>query len=154
MSPRFVVHEHEATRLHYDFRLEMHGVLRSWAIPKGPSMDDSHKRLAVLVDDHPLEYIDFEGIIPEGRYGAGPVVVWDNGTYDLLEEKTDKISFILKGKKLKGNFTLVRMKGKEKEWLLIKQKDKYSQTGWKLMTSLTAEKRAELNERIPPCETS
>ena len=154
MSPRFVVHEHEATHLHYDFRIEMHGVLRSWAIPKGPSMDDSQKRLAVLVDDHPLEYIDFEGIIPEGRYGAGPVVVWDNGTYDLLEEKTDKISFILKGKKLKGNFTLVRMKGKEKEWLLIKQKDKYSQTGWKLMTSLTAEKRAELNERIPPCETS
>src|SRR3990170_4711233 len=140
MSPRFVVHEHEATHLHYDFRLEMHGVLRSWAIPKGPSMDDSQKRLAVLVDDHPLEYIDFEGIIPEGRYGAGPVVVWDNGTYDLLEERTDKISFILKGKK--------------KEWLLIKQKDKYSQTGWKLMTSLTPEKRAELNERIPPCETS
>ncbi len=154
MSPRFVVHEHEATRLHYDFRLEMHGVLRSWAIPKGPSMDDSQKRLAVLVNDHPLNYIDFEGIIPEGRYGAGPVVVWDKGTYDLLEEKTDKISFILKGKKLKGNFILVRMKGKEKEWLLIKQKDKYSQAGWKLMTSLTAEKRAGLNKRIPPCETS
>ncbi|MGH7800400.1 MAG: DNA polymerase ligase N-terminal domain-containing protein [Thermodesulfobacteriota bacterium] len=154
MSPRFVVHEHEATRLHYDFRLEMHGVLRSWAIPKGPSMDGSQKRLAVLVDDHPLEYIDFEGIIPEGSYGAGAVVVWDNGTYDLLEEKTAKISFILKGKKLKGNFILVRMKGKEKEWLLIKQKDKYSQTDWKLMTSLTEEKRAELTERIPPCETS
>jgi len=154
MNPRFVVHEHEATHLHYDFRLEMHGVLRSWAIPKGPSMDDSQKRLALLVDDHPLEYIDFEGIIPEGSYGAGAVVVWDNGTYDLLEEKTDKISFILKGKKLKGNFTLVRMKGKEKEWLLIKQKDKHSQAGWKLMTSLTPEKRAELNIRIPPCETS
>src|SRR3989337_2522486 len=154
MSPRFVVHEHEATRLHYDFRLEMHGLLRSWAIPKGPSMDDSQKRLAVLVDDHPLEYIDFEGIIPEGRYGAGPVVVWDNGTYDLLEEKTDKISFILKGKKLKGNFILVRMKGKEKEWLLIKQKDKYSQAGWKLETSLTPEKRSKLKEQITPCETS
>ncbi len=154
MSPRFVVHEHEATRLHYDFRIEMHGVLRSWAIPKGPSMDDSQKRLAVLVDDHPLEYIDFEGIIPEGSYGAGAVVVWDNGTYDLLEEKTDKISFILKGKKLKGNFILVRMKGKEKEWLLIKQKDKYSQTDCRLETSLTPEKRSKLKEQIPPCETS
>ena len=154
MSPRFVVHEHEATHHHYDFRLEMHGVLRSWAIPKGPSMDASQKRLAVLVDDHPLEYIDFEGIIPEGSYGAGAVVVWDNGTYDLLEEKEDKISFILKGKKLKGNFILVRMKGKEKEWLLIKQNDKYSQTGWKLESSLTPEKRAKIKERIPPCETS
>lgn len=154
MSFRFVVHEHEATRLHYDFRLEMHGVLRSWAIPKGPSMDDSQKRLAVLVDDHPLEYIDFEGIIPEGSYGAGAVVVWDSGTYDLIEEKKDKITFNLKGKNLKGNFILVRMKGKEKEWLLIKQKDKHSQAGWKLMTSLTPEKRAGLNKRIPPCETS
>jgi bifunctional non-homologous end joining protein LigD len=117
-------------------------------------MDPSQKRLAVLVNDHPLNYIDFEGIIPEGRYGAGPVVVWDNGTYDLLEEKTDKIMFILKGKKLKGNFSLVRMKGKEKEWLLIKQKDKYSQTGWKLITSLTPDKRAELKKLIPPCEAS
>lgn len=154
MSPRFVVHEHEASRLHYDFRLEMDGVLRSWAIPKGPSMDASEKRLAILVEDHPLEYIDFEGIIPAGMYGAGAVVVWDNGTYDILEKKNDKISFFLKGKKLKGNFSLVHLKGKEKEWLLIKQKDEYAQSGWKLKTSLTPEKRAGLKERIPPCGTS
>ncbi len=154
MSLRFVVHEHDASRLHYDFRLEMGGVLRSWAIPKGPSMDASEKRLAILVEDHPLEYIDFEGIIPEGMYGAGAVVVWDNGNYDIIEEKRDKISFFLKGKRLKGNFSLVRLKGKEKEWLLIKQKDEYAQSGWKLKTSLTPEKRAGLKERIPPCETS
>jgi bifunctional non-homologous end joining protein LigD len=150
----FVVHEHEASRLHYDFRLEMGGVLRSWAIPKGPSMDASEKRLAILVEDHPREYIDFEGIIPEGMYGAGAVAVWDNGSYDIIEEKKDKISFFLKGKRLKGNFSLVRLKGKEKEWLLIKQKDEYAQSGWKLKTSLTPEKRAGLKERIPPCGTS
>ncbi len=154
MSPRFVVHEHHATHLHYDFRLEMDGVLRSWAVPKGPSMDASQKRLAVLVNDHPLNYVGFEGIIPEGRYGAGPVVVWDSGTYDLLERKNDKIGFFLKGKKLTGNFVLVRMKGKEKEWLLIKQKDEYAKANWKLETSLTLEKRAKIKERIPPCETS
>ncbi len=154
MSLRFVVHEHDASRLHYDFRLEMGGVLRSWAIPKGPSMDASEKRLAILVEDHPLEYIDFEGIIPEGMYGAGAVAVWDNGSYDIIEEKRDKISFFLRGKRLEGNFSLVRLKGKEKEWLLIKQKDEYAQSGWKLKTSLTPEKRAGLKERIPPCGTS
>jgi bifunctional non-homologous end joining protein LigD len=132
----------------------MDEVLRSWAIPKGPSMDASQKRLAILVEDHPLEYIDFEGIIPEGMYGAGAVVVWDNGNYDLVEEKKDKISFLLKGKKLIGNFSLVRLNGKEKEWLLIKQKDEYAQSGWKLKTNLTPEKRARLRERIPPCGTS
>lgn len=154
MSIRFVVHEHDATRLHYDFRLEMDGVLRSWAIPKGPSIDPTQKRLAVLVNDHPVSYIDFEGIIPKGSYGAGPVVVWDHGTYDLLERKKDKIVFFLKGKKLKGTFTLVRFKGKEKEWLLIKQKDEFASSGWKLKTSLTPEKLAELEERFPNCETS
>jgi bifunctional non-homologous end joining protein LigD len=130
----------------------MDRVLRSWAVPKGPSMDASQKRLAVLVEDHPLEYIDFEGIIPERMYGAGAVVVWDRGTYELLEKKKDKLSFFLDGKKLKGNFTLVRLKGKE--WLLIKQKDEYAQSGWRLKTALTPEKRAELRERIPPCATS
>jgi bifunctional non-homologous end joining protein LigD len=156
MSPHFVVHEHDASRLHYDFRLEMDGVFRSWAIPKGPSMNPAEKRLAVQVEDHPLEYGDFEGIIPQGQYGAGSVVIWDSGTYILNEETADKISFFLKGKKLKGNFTLVHLKGRGKgnERLLIKQKDEFAEPNWKLRTSLTSEKRALLKERIPPCETS
>jgi bifunctional non-homologous end joining protein LigD len=156
ISPRFVVHEHDASHLHYDFRLEMKGVLRSWAIPRGPSMNPAEKRLAVQVEDHPLEYGDFEGIIPEGRYGAGAVVIWDDGMYDLLEQTGDKISFFLKGKKLYGNFTLVLLKGRGKgnEWLLIKQKDEYAEPDWRLKTSLTPEKRRKLKERIPPCEIS
>ncbi len=120
---RFVVHEHHASHLHYDLRLEIGGVLRSWAVPKGPSMDPSQKRLAVQVEDHPLEYAEFEGVIPEGQYGAGRVIIWDHGTYELLECEQDKVTFSLKGRKLKGGFTLRRMKGKEKEWLLIKRKE-------------------------------
>jgi len=156
MPSRFVVHEHDATHLHYDFRLEMDGVLRSWAIPKGPSMNPAEKRLAVQVEDHPLEYGDFEGVIPEGSYGAGTVVIWDSGSYDLVEKKPDKISFILKGKNLRGHFTLVLLKGRGKgnEWLLIKQKDQYADPGWKLKTGLTPAKRVKLKERIPPRETS
>jgi len=138
MSLRFVVHEHDASHLHYDFRLEMEGVLRSWAIPKGPSMNPSEKRLAVLVEDHPLEYLDFEGVIPEGEYGAGTVAIWDHGTYILLEKKEGKIVFFLEGEKLRGNFSLIRLGGgrKRNEWLLIKHKDEYAQLGWKLKTSL------------------
>jgi bifunctional non-homologous end joining protein LigD len=134
----------------------MEDVLRSWAIPKGPSMNPSEKRLAVLVEDHPLEYIDFEGIIPKGQYGAGKVVIWDRGTYEIGEKKADKISFLLDGERLKGGFTLTRLKGKGKgnEWLLIKKKDEYAVLGWKLEISLTPEKEASLRERIPPCETS
>jgi len=156
MIPRFVVHEHHATRLHFDFRLEMEGVLRSWAIPKGPSMNPSEKRLAVLVEDHPLEYIDFEGMIPKGQYGAGAVVIWDSGTYDLIEQREEKISFALKGGKLKGGFNLIRLKakGKGNEWLLIKKKDEYALPDWKLEKSLTSEKISQLKERIPPCKTS
>lgn len=156
MSPRFVVHEHHASRLHFDFRLEMDEVLRSWAVPKGPSMTPSEKRLAVMVEDHPLEYIDFEGIIPKGQYGAGAVVVWDSGTYELLERKEDKITFVLDGEKLKGGFALTRLKsrGKGNEWLLIKRKDESASENWKLEISLTPERRTQLQERIPPCDTS
>ena len=153
MANRFVVHEHDASRLHYDFRLEMEGVLRSWAIPKGPSMDPSEKRLAILVEDHPLEYFDFEGIIPEGTYGAGPVVVWDSGTFELIEKNENVINFFLKGKKLIGGYSLVRFrgKGKENQWLLIKGKDQYAESGWKLQTSLTKNKLSKLEVRKPPC---
>ncbi len=129
MKYRFVVQEHHASHLHYDFRLEMKGVLRSWAIPKGPSMNPADKRLAVAVDDHPLDYIDFEGIVPEGKYGAGIVKIWDRGTVEVLEQGKDKIIFSLEGKKLQGNFVLVRLKKGQRgnEWLLMKQKDGYAQ---------------------------
>jgi len=119
----FVVQKHAATRLHYDFRLEMEGVLKSWAVPKGPSINPKEKRLAVQVEDHPLDYKDFEGIIPEG-YGAGAVIVWDRGTYTLDEKKKKSFHITLKGKKLKGGFALVNFK--EKQWLLIKLNDRYA----------------------------
>jgi bifunctional non-homologous end joining protein LigD len=126
----FVVHQHAATRLHYDLRLEMDGVLRSWAVPKGPSMNTADKRLAVFVEDHPLEYGDFEGVIPEGNYGAGQVIVWDRGEWIPLNDyreglRTGKLLFELKGYKLKGKWTLVKLKKTEKEWLLIKERDAY-----------------------------
>ena len=129
----FVVQEHAASHLHYDFRLEMDGVLKSWAIPKGPSMNPEEKRLAILVEDHPYAYKDFEGIIPEGNYGAGTVIVWDNGSYTLDDEDTKEsmkkghLGFVLNGKKLKGEFALVRLNIKQKNaWLLIKKNDKYA----------------------------
>lgn len=136
----FVVQKHAASHLHYDFRLEMNGVLKSWAIPKGPSMNPEEKRLAIMVEDHPYSYKDFEGNIPEGNYGAGTVIVWDKGTYsvadkhniELIGEKVKSglqngnLSFFLKGKKLKGEFTLVKLKIKQKDaWLLIKKEDQY-----------------------------
>lgn len=154
MSLRFVVHEHHASRLHYDLRLEMDGVLRSWAVPKGPSMDPAQKRLAVEVEDHLLEYADFEGIIPKGHYGAGPVVVWDSGNYELLERKEDKISIDLDGRRLKGGFTLMRVRGKRgpNQWLLVKRKDDHACPGWELEVELTPERKAALVERIPPCQ--
>jgi len=135
----FVVQKHAASHLHYDFRLQMNGVLKSWAVPKGPSMDPEVKRLAIMVEDHPYSYKDFEGTIPEGNYGAGNVIVWDNGTYTsdektasdekqlLADLKKGRLSFILKGKKLKGEFSLVKLHGKqENAWLLIKKHDKYA----------------------------
>jgi bifunctional non-homologous end joining protein LigD len=137
---RFVVQKHSATRLHYDFRLEMDGVLKSWAIPKGPSLDPADKRLAMQVEDHPVSYFDFEGIIPSGNYGAGTVMVWDVGTWEPqgdLHEMLRKgdLKFHLDGQKLKGDFALIHMKArrpgsKGTEWLLIKHRDAYDQPGY------------------------
>lgn len=157
----FVVHEHHATRLHYDFRLEIGGFLKSWAIPKGPSMNPAEKRLAVMVEDHPLEYADFEGIIPQGYYGAGAVLIWDSGEFQSegdpeIALKRGKLSFSLDGKKLKGSFSLVLMKGggSGKDWLLIKGQDSFAKEDWKIKEDLTPTKLKKLIEKIPPCETS
>jgi len=129
----FVVHKHAARRLHYDLRLEMEGVLRSWAVPKGPSYDTHDKRLAVHVEDHPLEYGDFEGLIPEGNYGAGAVIVWDRGEWIPIEDPIEglrkgKLLFDLKGYKLRGRWTLVKIKKSEKDWLFIKERDSWAKT--------------------------
>src|SRR6478752_6272549 len=135
----FVIQRHQSSHLHYDFRLEMDGVLKSWAVPKGPSMNPVDKRLAVMVEDHPVSYIGFYGSIPEGNYGAGTVDIWDEGTYTPVDAKGNAITekqalktleggdlkFELNGKHLKGGFALVRMRD-EKSWLLIKHRDKYS----------------------------
>ena len=137
---RFVVQRHQASRLHYDFRLELGGVLKSWAVPKGPSLNPAQKRLAVMVEDHPVSYIGFKGRIPEGNYGAGIVEVWDTGSFQPVNEKHEPIpekqallglkkgelKFSLQGKKLKGEFVLIRLKDDDKNWLLIKHKDEYS----------------------------
>ena len=121
----FVVHEHHATHLHWDFRLEMHGALRSWAVPKGPPTVEGVKRLAVETEEHALEYGKFEGEIPEGQYGAGEVIIWDNGTYELESLHEDKIVFVMKGAKMKGRYCLIRMERMgPKNWLLFKTKDK------------------------------
>lgn len=137
---RFVVQKHDASRLHYDFRLEMDGVLVSWAVPRGPSMNPADKRLAVRTEDHPIEYADFDGVIPEGHYGAGTVIVWDRGTYDLAEDvpiaqqlARGKVVVVLKGKKLRGGFALIRAKlggaSSRENWLLIKHRDEYAEKG-------------------------
>ena len=137
---RFVIQRHDATRLHYDFRLELGGVLKSWAVPKGPSMNTDDKRLAVMVEDHPVSYFNFEGEIPEGNYGAGTVEIWDKGVFFPVNEELEKINgrqalraleegelkIFLKGEKLEGGFVLVRLKRDDKNWLLIKHKDEFA----------------------------
>lgn len=153
----FVVQRHAASRLHYDFRLEMEGVLKSWAVPKGPSLNPDDKRLAMMVEDHPYDYKDFEGNIPEGNYGAGQVEVWDSGTYEPLDDtsklsdekellkelKSGSLKFILHGKKLKGEFALVKMKNAENNaWLLIKHKDKFAEEEY------NAEENVEKNSQV------
>lgn len=153
----FVVQKHKATTLHYDFRLEIGGVMPSWSIPKGPSLDSSVKRLSLPTEDHDIEYKSFEGVIPKGSYGAGPVMIWDEGTYlpeieikkgmrKLVEDreqaekvaaeelKAGNLKFTLYGKKLKGSFALIRTKagfgGAKESWLLIKHKDEFVQEGY------------------------
>jgi bifunctional non-homologous end joining protein LigD len=135
----YVIQKHRATQLHYDFRLEWNGTLLSWAVPKGPSLDPATKRLAMQVEDHPIDYANFEGVIPEGEYGGGTVMVWDKGTWepespdvDAAIEKGD-LKFILHGKKLKGSWVLVRTRGfgssrGKTSWLLIKHRDEYAST--------------------------
>lgn len=139
---KFVVQRHAASRLHYDFRLEMDGVLKSWAVPKGPSLNPKDKRLAMMVEDHPFDYRTFEGSIPAGNYGAGQVEIWDEGTYEPLnkikgktddetmqdELKSDSLKIVMHGKKLEGEFALVKIKNSDdgNPWLLIKHKDEFA----------------------------
>jgi len=157
---RFVVHEHQGRRRHFDLRLEIDDVLKSWAVPKGPSMNPAERRLAVRVADHPLEYIDFEGIIPAGQYGAGPVVIWDVGTLSIEGDGNEQLRrgellFALHGTKLRGRFALVRLeRGDGNDWLLIKRRDAYADPQWRLQSALTAPRRRRLVERLPPCTGS
>ena len=123
MSPILVIQKHHARNRHWDFRLEMDGVLKSWAVPKEPSTQIGLKRLAVQVEDHDLDYADFEGEIPEGEYGAGTVEIWDKGTYGLLSRSDRKIVMNLNGEKLKGKYTLVQFSKEEKNWLFLRAKE-------------------------------
>jgi len=134
--PIFVIQKHQASRLHYDFRLEIEGVLKSWAVPKGPSYDPTVKRLAMMTEDHPYDYAGFEGVIPEGQYGGGNVIIWDNGTWELTEPedavegvRKGKLAFKMYGKKMFGEWALVKMHGrspKGNEWLLLKHRDEWA----------------------------
>src|SRR5262245_18921366 len=168
---RFVVQRHRATRLHYDFRLEMDGVLVSWAVPKGPTLDPKQRRMAVHVEDHPIEYLDFEGVIPKGEYGGGDVIVWDWGQWQADPETPDgirgvadgEVKFSLQGEKLKGRFTIVRTSGRGAgrggstvpfeddqgdQWLLIHKRDEDSVDGWDAETFPQSVKTGRTNDEV------
>jgi bifunctional non-homologous end joining protein LigD len=169
--PIFVVQKHQATSLHYDFRLEIGGVLVSWAVPKGPSLNPAHKRLAIQTEDHPIEYANFEGVIPEGQYGAGTVMVWDRGTYqtDIDGSAAEQLAqgelkFTLHGKKLQGQFVLIRRGLKsagargQRSWLLIKRRDEYVDRSWNIdrydWSVLTGRRLEEIAAGLPRRATS
>lgn len=156
----FVVQEHHATRLHWDFRLEIDGALKSWAVPKGPSLDPTQRRLAIQVRDHDMEHADYEGIIPEGTYGAGPVLIWDKGSFKAIDAESPAASlakgnlkFDLYGRILKGAFALVKLHGpgRDRSWLLIKKEDQYAQRGWTTPVLLTQAREATLKKKMPAC---
>lgn len=142
----FVVQKHRASHLHYDFRLEHDGVMLSWSVPKGPSLDPSVRRLAMQTEDHPIDYNQFEGVIPEGEYGGGTVMIWDRGTWEPEVDDVDRalakgdLKFKLHGKKLRGSWVLVRMR--DRQWLLIKHRDKYAST-----EDITAKNRSVVSRR-------
>ena len=155
---RFVVQRHRATRLHYDLRLEMNGVLVSWAVPKGPTLDPNAKRMAVHVEDHPLEYFDFEGVIPKGEYGGGDVIVWDWGTWTPAKDKDEpgqrvrdgELHFDLEGEKLRGRFALVRRgtSGAKEQWLLFHKRDEHAVEGWDAEDHLVSVKSRRTNDEV------
>ena len=162
----FCVQRHDATRLHYDFRLEVDGVLKSWAVPKGPSLDPTLKHLAAHVEDHPVDYGDFEGTIPKGNYGAGSVMLWDRGTFDLLGDVAadaqlarGDFKFRLHGEKLNGDFALVLRKGRGKgnEWLLIKKRDEFAVADWDVeqhaYSVLSGRTQEEIARNLPARKT-
>ena len=145
MRKRFVIHEHHASRLHFDLRLEIGGVLKSWAVPKGVSMNPQEKRLAVAVPDHSVGYIDFEGTLAEGSYGAGRVAIWDKGEFEMVGDASaqlekGKLIFTFYGAKLKGEFTILKMWNQEKNWLIIKSRDEFADFDWTLETVLEPKK--------------
>lgn len=167
-KPIFVIQKHDATRLHYDFRIEIDGVLVSWAVPRGPSLNPKEKRLAIRTDDHPIDYAKFEGTIPEGQYGAGTVMVWDIGKYKNIKTKNGRvvsmkqclkngqIEIFLEGKKLKGGYALIQMRRKD-QWLLIKMKDEHADArknpvSTQTKSTLTDRTLKQIEKADEPCE--
>src|SRR6185369_16086018 len=165
-KPYFCVQRHDATRLHYDFRLEIDGVLKSWAVPKGPSLDPGVKSYAAHVEDHPVEYGDFEGNIPAGNYGGGSVMLWDRGDFEVLGDMPPldqlargDLKFRLHGEKLKGDYAIVHMKvkGKGNDWLLIKKRDEFAAPGWDIeghaYSVLSGRTQTEIAQNLPARKT-